>query len=413
MNNQLKKLLTNLTLILASLVVALVLLEIGLRFTPYRRLLHRDREIRNYYRADAAKGFDIIPNLGKMRTSVDYPPVEYDLWSNELGCFDEPYRGEKEVILLVGDSFTQAFAPFENKWGTLLEKFLHYRVLKCGVNGYGTRQELLKAQDIITRIHTRPRLIIVGYFWNDLSDDYAFPSLTVLDGFLVMCTPKYLDPKSGRLKMAVLNKHYTLWDKLSGRYPLGFREMVDYFLGQHLILINLLNEARLRLFPPRASYTNPLNFIAFSQEPWVQKVWAQHEKNLKAFQELAAAQGAKLLLVLIPTNTQVYPFLTGGRKIDLERPNRILSAFLRKEQIPYLDLLPLFRQYADQTPRSQLSPEKDLYWRLNSHWSLKGERLAALLVTRYILEKKLVQVPDREEKLQEIEAKLKAFHQLP
>lgn len=115
-------------------------------------------------------------------------------------------------------------------------------------------------------------------------------------------------------------------------------------------------------------------------------------------------------MVLIPTNTQVYPFLTGGRKIDLERPNRILSAYLRKEQIRYLDLLPFFRKYADQTPRPYLDSDHDLYWRANSHFSLKGERLASLLVARDVLEHNLVQVPDREQKLQEIEEKLKGFH---
>lgn len=410
MNLKLKKILTNLGLALASLLAILVLLEVGLHFTPYRRLLQRDRHIRYYYQADAAKGFDIRPNVGKIRTSVDNPPLAYDIWSNELGCFDEPYRGDKNVILLMGDSFTHSYAPFQDKWGARLEKFLQYRVLKCGVNGYGTRQELLKAKDIIARIHTSPRLIIVGYFWNDLTDDYSFPSLTVLDGFLVVRDDKYLDHQTGRLKMAVLNRQYTLWDKLSGRYPLGFGEMLNYFLDQHLILVNLFNDARLKLFPPQASYTNPLDFIAFSKEPWVRQVWIKHQENLKGFKELAAAQGAKLLLVLIPTNTQVYPFLTGGRQLDLERPNRLLSAFLQKEQIPYLDLLPLFRQYADQTPRQRLSSAKDLYWQANSHWSLKGERLTALLVSRYILEHNLVQVRDREAKLREIEEKLKTFH---
>jgi hypothetical protein len=115
-------------------------------------------------------------------------------------------------------------------------------------------------------------------------------------------------------------------------------------------------------------------------------------------------------VVLIPTNTQVYPFLTGGRQIDLERPDRILGEFFRREQIRYLDLLPLFRKYADQTPRRYLSSEKDLYWRANSHWSIKGEHLAGLLVSREILEHNLVQVADRERKLKEIEEKLNNFH---
>ena len=130
------------------------------------------------------KGFDIKPNVKGIPLSVDNR-VEYRIWSNELGCFDEPYHGEKNYILLVGDSFTHAYAPFPDKWGTRIEKLLHYRVLKGGVTGYGTYQELLKAKEIIAKVKNRPQLIIVGYFWNDLSDDYSFPDLTVVDGFLV------------------------------------------------------------------------------------------------------------------------------------------------------------------------------------------------------------------------------------
>ncbi len=165
-------------LILLSVMAVMVLLETALRFTPYRHLLTRDRHLRYYYQSDLEKGFDIAPNVKGKRMSVDNR-VEFEVWSNELGCFDEPYRGEPDYLLLVGDSFTHSYAPFPDKWGTQIEKLLNYRVLKCGVSGYGTKQELLKATEIIARVRHQPRLIIVGYFWNDLSDDYSFPSLTV------------------------------------------------------------------------------------------------------------------------------------------------------------------------------------------------------------------------------------------
>ncbi|MCL4503570.1 MAG: hypothetical protein M1438_17220 [Deltaproteobacteria bacterium] len=410
MNRKLSKILANIGLILASFLAVLVLLEITLHFTSYHNLLLRDKQVRYYYRADAARGYDIRPNAGKIRTSVDSNSVNYEIWSNELGCFDEPYRGEKNFILLVGDSFTHSYAPFEDKWGTRIEKLLSYRVLKCGVNGYGTKQELLKAQDIIARIQQNPRLIIVGYFWNDLLDDFAFPSLTVVDGFLVQSTP-YKDPKTGRLHgLESFEGPYSYWDLLTGRHPLGLRKMLNYYLDQHLILPNLANIAAAGIFPPKNSYTNPLDFPVFSQPSWITQAWAIHEDNLKAFRELAAARGAELLIVIIPTNTQVYSFLTEGRKIDLERPNRILGDFLRKEGIQFIDLLPFFRKYADQTPRRYLDSNQDLYWRANSHFSLKGERLASLLVSRYILENNLLQVPDRDKKLGEFKDKLGNFH---
>ena len=129
-------------------------------------------------------------------------------------------------------------------------------------------------------------------------------------------------------------------------------------------------------------------------------------ENLAAFKDLAAANQANLLVVLIPTNTQVYPFLAAHQGIDLERPNKILGRFLKAQGIDYLDLLPLMRTYADQTPRPSLDPDKDLYWQHNSHWSIRGNHLVGLLVSRYILEHQLVQEPDREARLRNIEEKL-------
>ncbi len=57
-----------------------------------------------------------------------------------------------------------------------------------------------------------------------LSDDYSFPSLTVMDGFLVN-SARYKDPKTNQLSKEKLEKQYTLWDKLfSGTHPLSFGE---------------------------------------------------------------------------------------------------------------------------------------------------------------------------------------------
>jgi hypothetical protein len=398
----------NAGLIFLSVMAVMVLVETALRFTPYRRLLTRDRHLRYYYQANLVKGFDIAPNVKGKRMSVDNR-VEFEIWSNELGCFDRPYRGEPDYLLLVGDSFTHSYAPFPDKWGTQIEQLLGYRVLKCGVTGYGTKQELLKAAEIIARVHRKPRLIIVGYFWNDLSDDYSFPSLTVSDGFLVDAT-KYKDPKTKQLSEEKLERHYTFWGRwFSGAHPLGFGEMIRYYLDQHLIIMNLINDALVKFFPVKKNAFGESNkFLAFQDlQPWSREAWKRHLENLAAFKDLAAANGARLLVVVIPTNTQVYPFLVAHQGLDLERPNKILGGFLTAQGIDYLDLLPLMRTYADLTPRSSLNPDRDLYWQHNSHWSIRGEHLVGLLVSRYILTHRLVQVPDEEEKLRKIEEKLR------
>jgi hypothetical protein len=94
-----------------------------------------------------------------------------------LGCFDKPYKGEKEVIILVGDSFTWGFVPLEHNYGTVIETMLNNRTLKCGVYGFETKRELVKAKRVVSSIKTAPSLIVVGYFLNDLIDTQNLPDL--------------------------------------------------------------------------------------------------------------------------------------------------------------------------------------------------------------------------------------------
>lgn len=231
---KIKRAAVNLGLMALSLTWILLALEIVLRFTPYASMIVKDKKIRYYYRADAVKGHDISPNVKKMRTSTDNNSFEYDVWSNELCCFDEPYRGEQDYLLLVGDSFTHQFAPFEDMWGTQIERLLERRVLKCGVTGYGTQQEYQKAQEVIAQTRNNPGLIIVGYCLNDLDNDSWGNNLTVHQGFLVESSKD-------------LEKRDAQWQRFNlPDYPLTFFEMIQYNLDRHSILVNMIQ--RLNLF---------------------------------------------------------------------------------------------------------------------------------------------------------------------
>jgi len=392
---KIKRAVINLGLIALSLALILLALEIALRFTPYASMIERDKKLRYYYRADAVKGFDISPNVKKMRTSTDNNSIEYDIWSNELGCFDVPYRGEQDYLLLMGDSFTHHFAPFEDMWGTQMDLLLGRRVLKCGVSGYGTQQEYQKAQEIIAQTGNKPSLIIVGYCLNDLASDYWGNNLTVHQGFLV-----------GRSKD--LEKKFARWQRFNlPDYPLSFFEMIQYTLDRHSILVNMISH--LHSFSEKHSYLSPLEWTTFADPEAQQKAWRSHLENLKMFQKLAARYHANLLIVLIPLNIQVYPSLIDWGGIDPERPNKVLRRFLTQEGIPYIDLLPLFRTYADHQHRKFLNSEKDLYWRANSHFNIKGNHLAGLLVSRYIIENNLVEVKDKQRRLENINNNLKKF----
>jgi hypothetical protein len=96
--------------------------------------------------------------------------------------------------------------------------------------------------------------------------------------------------------------------------------------------------------------------------------------------------GSNLLFILIPQSYQIYGFLRPPyRDVDWDLANKKLKDFFERENINFLDLTPAFREYADHRPRKHLDPQKDLYFEEDGHWTLKGNRLAGLLVVDYLL----------------------------
>jgi hypothetical protein len=137
--------------------------------------------------------------------------------------------------------------------------------------------------------------------------------------------PDTRTPKPNRLSREKLEKQYTFGDRwFSGTHPLNFGEKIRHYLDQHLIIMNLINDALVRLFPRQKNAFGDSNtFLAFQDDPpWAREVWKRHLENLTAFKDLAAAHQARLLVVLIPTNTQVTPFWRRTRASIWNGPTR-------------------------------------------------------------------------------------------
>jgi hypothetical protein len=394
----------NAGLLLFSIVLVFVILEVILRFTHYHILITKYEEFRYYYVADPNKGYDIKPNVSKFQSNVD-EEVYFPVWSNALGCFDEPYKWERDYILLLGDSFVHGHAPFADTWGSQLEKLLAHRVLKCGVDSYGTKQEFLKGKEIIKMTGISPRLIIVGYFWPNLDRDYIFPNQTVVDGYLVY-QKNLKDLKTGE---TVSRKDLEEKFGLFSSSPLI---KIKNFIKRESIIGRLaISAVKNKIMGPSENSIYDNVPIAFLNFPWIENAWQNHFKNIKLIQSLAMENGAKLLIVIIPMKEQVYPFLFDWKSagLDSDGPNKKLITFFNMTGIDYIDLLPLLEKYADQSPRKVLSSSKDLYWRYDGHWSIKGNHLVGLLVAKYILENNLISVTPKDEKLILINQKLQEF----
>jgi len=393
----------NLCLVFFSILVTVLLCEVILRFTPLHSyaLPVLGSYPKNYYKADPVKGYDIQENFPKTKAYI-HVQAEYDLWSNELGCFDRPYLGEKHPVLLVGDSFTHAYAPFEDKWGTRVEQILGVRVLKCGVSGYGIKQSLLKAKDIVQKTQTTPSLIILGYFLNDLRDDLLFPFYGLKDGYLVSrqdikriesgeiielnTQPDASSPPNSREIPA-----HSRWQDWWGGKSIVFK-LVD------LVLENLPYPKAVEDFlKDRRLLPENSNAIALYDYSWIEAAWVPHLKNLREFKKYADSLGSKLVVVIIPAKEQVLqvkPGFSSSKNPDFDRPNRILHQFLGKEGIAFLDLLPFFKEYAENPSKTGGSQVGQFYWKLDGHWNREGNHLAGQLVAKYLLENKLAKSPD-------------------
>lgn len=345
----------------ASAALTLILAEAALRLTSYGGMVSQ-RFFRVGEFSAIGEDYDLEPDRPELLT--EFPEMPYKIWSNGLGCFDRPYLGEKDPILLVGDSFTWGFSPFESKFGTLIEKALGRRVLKCGVAGYGTRQELGKARRVVKRT-ARPKLIIVGYFSNDLENDYAYPSMAVRNGDLVM-RRKIRDFDTGELAAVADSR------------PRDVRS-VRTWLDEHSIIYKLLKRnaaarklaslafpgARISPVPADISMRDPKEF------PWLEKAWKKHEDGLLEFKSYADSIGARLLFVIIPQMQQVYGPFPPGVNDGRGYYNLRLSALFESRGIEYLDLLPAFRAHAERNPGARL------YWKEDHHINPAGNRLAA------------------------------------
>jgi hypothetical protein len=372
---------------LLLLVLTVMLVEAVLYLTPHRRLPLMQRHMLSIYEPDPINGFDLKPN--QPPSFHVFSDLQYEVYSNSLGCFDEPFApaDAEDYILLVGDSFTWGYTPFTEKWGTQIERKLDQRVLKCGVSNYGTRHALNKARKVVQSVGKPPRLLLLGYYiGNDALNDFTFPGATVLHGYMIDLV-KSIDNGMGE-------KQLRSQAELEAEYKRK-RKPFKVWLKQNSILYNLFSIASRRLRNTLKGTSEGTNSYIpsglyreeFGDVQWLRRTWPEHLANLVVFKKQTDTWNADLLVVIIPEKIQVYPKLVdlSSGSFDLERPNRILSDFLDRNTIPYLDLLPAFRAEAGEKDRRRLMPDKDLYWNDDEHWNIRGNHLAAEAITQAIV----------------------------
>lgn len=429
-----------------GIIVTLLVLEGLARLAGFKK--DQGLEPAGYYSYSEQSGYDITPNFREFTQTFEGVKITYK--SNDIGCFDADVgvvdsvaaansKQTSKPILLVGDSFTWGFTPFEHKWGTKLEDYTGNRVLKCGVNGYGTKQELVKAENVIEKTKTDPSLIVVGYFFNDFTNDYLSPSTIAYDGRLVTKNI-FKDVTTGEIDSFSDQKvaeRYAYYEKYCHTFEPknAFMMRIACYMKKHSIFYPYVKDAGKNFLTsifgkeyygnlvtaddPLQNETEYLPLVPTKTYPWLAAAWKDHLNSIAAFQKLARAHHSKLLVVLIPDKTMVYPGLAADAKakvptIDYGAAQKRLHDFLNQKGIMYDDLIDDFVTHAKTSPDFEtkvlLDNVNDLYWRYDGHWNPKGNELAGLLVSKFVLEHKLLPAnADFPTKLEAVNASLAGF----
>ncbi len=347
---------------------------------------------------DSAVGVKLIPNLrGRaIRRGVYDASVEV----NADGFRDREHVRLKPPgatrLVLLGDSFIEAVqVPFSSSIPSLLEARLRQHginaeTINLGVSGAGTARQYLILKHY--GLKYRPDLVLLFFVGNDLSDNsQSLQGLSYIpypvpdsQGSLVrdqagrpLFTP-FADQTSRLGPVAALLRHHSKGYRL-------VRQAIDASPNIH----QLLYQARLMSTPPEPVTADPATFGFYEiyRDPYLHR-WAEAlsltKDLLLEINALATENDSRFAVVLVPAAWEVYPRLwqqvlaqtpaMREASLDIDKPSRLLASFLDAHHIPYISLLPEFRERAPTAA--------PLYIPSDAHWTTAGHALAAELLAR-------------------------------
>lgn len=362
--------LVTLGLIALSLLVSLLAAEVVVRLVrPQARLVIAPGGL---YAPDPPGRYRLSPGYrGRI-----YNRAEYD---NEIRINGEGLRGEEVArkaegvtrLLSIGDSFVFGVGVEDSETFTarasdrLGQLGIAAEGLNAGVPAFGVPD----AVGWLSRhgVDLEPDVVMLAIFLgNDLVD--ASPDreqVQIVDGLLVP------SQSAGGLK-AWLHRHS------------HFYVLLKSVLEQPALLPL---RRKLGLGEPWKVRTLKEEFSVYRKTAPtdLQSAIQATDEALAELKALAAEQGFSTIAVLIPSEVQVDPerWQRGLASLDLdpqdydpEVPNRIFTELLERHAIPTLDLVPLFAE--------GLASSRELYFRLDRHWTTQGHALAAESISSFL-----------------------------
>ncbi len=333
----------------------------------------RSVDLRGYYMTHAERGHDIAPHGDTMWHAAQN--LGYPVWSNALGCFDREWSaGPADYVYFAGDSFTWGFSPFDAKFATIFEKETGRPSLKCGVLATGQRHQFSKFLDITRELGRWPAHVIIGYSVNDIADDFLYPHLTVVSGWLVYDV--YVDERGDtvRLGPAVLAEQAERQAAMA-REPRARPALVSRLrdsLKRYSLISNVVYAARQRRAGSGA--TEPLTREG-SRLVRGYSLIGQYERAGRIDYGLAMADANRQALMTWRDHAREHEYRLS---VMLIPPRHLhdepafydeVKAWLTGLGIDWLDMAEVFRQRRTHVNAA--------YWVQDAHWTPEGNAIAA------------------------------------
>ncbi len=423
MKHRFRSLLLGLTLALLSLAAALLLLEM---LTRALGLTAPAEPTGNFWRTDPQTGWSLQPGATGRWFN---PPFEYDVQVaiNSQGLRDVERAGYDKAagvfrILLLGDSYVEGLrVPLEQTFGKTLEAELNasapagqrYEVVNAGVSGWGTDQQLLWLRHEGAKY--QPDLVLLSFFpgndFQNISETLEVANMGRVQKPFFQHTAEGLtlryhpfDPETVPQPAPPADLIETAPTRAAQRLA-GLRAWLSQHSALHRFVATTVDEAApplaLRLAgwglidAPRAAAVArmgpqyiPVAYGIYRQPlaaDWVEAV-ALAGDLVETMVEDVNELGGRLAVVSVPAPEQVNPerwqravqrysaMQTG--QWDLEQPSRAAQQVAEQAGVPFLDLLPIFREAATSSEPLHLS--------VDGHWTPAGERLAGEAVADFL-----------------------------
>ena len=390
-----RKWLSNILLILGSLLFASLIGEVGLRILglSYPLFMQVDPVLGWKFRPNT-EGWSIHERKAYVRTNAE----GFRDFDHKKTKGENTYR-----IAVLGDSFTEASnVSLEEAFPKVIEMQLktcprlagkRIECLNFGVSGYGTAQEYLLLQREVVSYH--PDLVVLGFFnGNDVGDNVR--DLSIGDQKI----RPYYQLKKGRL---ILDNSFRSSKEYRNKYiitmVLGKIINHSYLLQtiKQIYVSRVLSELARKMDGDKSGRKDrgpelvpPVyrEMFELKQDQHWAKAWSITEALLVAMRNYLQKRGIDFLIIVIPSPVQAHPVPEVRQRSmeafglqDLSSPEKRMTEIAVRHRLPVLMLL---------DPMQRVGEAGKIYFYGFpphpgfGHWNEAGNRLAGEIIARHI-----------------------------